>query len=1474
MDDEPAIVRGGPRGPNQPGFLSGGGELGELIRSFDWAATPLGPPETWPQNLRMALRIMLTSRQPIWIGWGEELTYFYNDPYKSIIGGKHPWALGRPTTEVWREIWNEIGPMLDTAMTGDQGTYVEAQLLIMERNGYPEETYYTFSYSPIPNDDGSVGGIICANSDDTQRVIGERQLALLRDLAADTTHARTWQEACEQSADAFRTDARDIPFAIIYMAESDGSSVKLAAVCGIERGHPAAPEAIQLDQPSFWPVGEVLRRQSLQIVANLRYVLGVDIPTGPWTEPASQAAVFPILPAGETGRAGVLVVGLNPFRLFDDNYRSFIGLTAGQISAAIANAQAYEEERRRAEALAEIDRAKTAFFSNVSHEFRTPLTLMLAPIEDALNDASEELAPAHRSRLETAHRNSLRLLKLVNSLLDFSRIEAGRVEASFEPTDLARLTAELASSFDSAVERAGLKLRIDCPDLAQPVYVDRDMWEKIVLNLLSNAFKFTFEGEIAIEVRVLADRHAAEMTVRDTGVGIPASELPRLFERFHRVEGQKSRSFEGSGIGLALVQELVRLHGGTIRVESEIGRGSAFIVSLPLGTTHLSAARIGAGRPSASTSLRAEAYVEEALRWLPQSEPVGPGQLADRAADPPDLQLGSETRGARVLVVDDNADMRSYISRLLGARWSVEAVSDGAAALDAIRARKPDLVLTDVMMPGLGGFGLLRELRSDPNLRDLPVIVVSARAGEEARVEGLDAGADDYLTKPFSARELIARVNANLEMARIRREAAEALRARTAELEAVLETAPAAVWFTSDSAATRIWGNRQAAELLRLPPEINPLQSSPALVAPEGEARRYEVFRGGMRIARNDLPLQRAVRGYETHDEELEIRFDDGASTTILIRAQPLRSPDGAVVGAVAAAADITTRKEAEQILQQTNEVLEQRVAAAIAERREAEAQLFQAQKMEAVGKLTGGVAHDFNNVLQVIGGNLQLLMRDVAGNLRSEQRLQTAIAAISRGSKLASQLLAFGRRQPLSPKVVNLGRLIRGIDDLLRRALGESIEVETVVAGGLWNTFVDAVQVENALLNLAINARDAMEGHGKLTIEAGNAFLDDAYAIRHAEVAAGQYVMVAVTDTGCGIPAEVIERVFEPFFTTKPEGRGTGLGLSMVYGFVKQSGGHVKIYSEPGSGTTVRMYLPRSREQEDVETDVEAGPATGGTETVLVVEDDEDVRNTVIDLLFELGYRVLRAKDAHSALAIIESGAPIDLLFTDVIMPGPVRSPELARKAQERLPNIAVLFTSGYTENAIVHGGRLDEGIELLSKPYTREALARKIRHVLRNQQQRRFGPAGSRYAPKNTDEGGGAPVSPGRGLRVLLVEDDPLIRLSTAEMLADLGHSVHEAGNGDEALASLDGHDFDVLITDIKLPGLAGDELAVRAIARQPGLRVVFASGYEVLPKKGAREELSRAVLLQKPYNERGIADALKAAMAPAGGTRGDLT
>ena len=397
---------------------------------------------------------------------------------------------------------------------------------------------------------------------------------------------------------------------------------------------------------------------------------------------------------------------------------------------------------------------------------------------------------------------------------------------------------------------------------------------------------------------------------------------------------------------------------------------------------------------------------------------------------------------------------------------------------------------------------------------------------------------------------------------------------------------------------------------------------------------------------------------------------------------------------------DIDDQKTAEAALSDLATTLEDRVDLRTAELARAQDALRHSQKMEAIGNLTGGVAHDFNNLLQVISGNLQLLSRDITGNERAEKRAANAMAGVARGSKLAAQLLAFGRRQALEPKVVSVGRLIRGMDDLLRRTLGEAVEVETMIAGGLWNTLVDPTNVENALLNLAINSRDAMDGQGRLTIEAGNAFLDDAYARAHSDVSAGQYVLVAVTDTGSGMSPEVMERVFEPFFSTKPEGKGTGLGLSMVYGFVKQSGGHVKIYSEAGHGTTIRLYLPRSTQVEDMPVESETGPVSGGSETILVVEDDEAVRDTVIALLGELGYRVLKAHDAQSALAVIESGIPIDLLFTDVVMPGVLKSPELARKAKERLPELGVLFTSGYTENSIVHGGRLDEGVNLLSKP------------------------------------------------------------------------------------------------------------------------------------------------------------------------------
>ncbi|MBW4677631.1 MAG: response regulator [Desmonostoc geniculatum HA4340-LM1] len=861
-------------------FLLGGHEMGARMRELDWSKTSLGPTQHWPQSLKTAVRIMLTSRQPMFVWWGEELINLYNDPYKAIIGGKHPEALGQPASHVWREIWDQIGPRAESAMLKNEGTYDEALLLIMERNGYPEETYYTFSYSPVPNDEGDTGGIICANTDDTQRIIGERQLKLLRELATRTADARTFDEACTLSASCLETNPYDLPFAMIYLVEPDREQVFLAGTCRIGLNHIAVPQTVAFDSDTVWPFAEAIAIHQTKLIEISEADFG-KLPCGIWERTPHQAVAVPISPSGQTGKAGILIAGLNPFRLFDDNYKGFIELVAAQIAASIANAQAYEQERKRAEALAEIDRAKTVFFSNVSHEFRTPLTLMLGPLEETLANCANLLPPKEQEQLKMVQRNGLRLLKLVNSLLDFSRIEAGRVQASYEPTDLAIFTAELASVFRSAIERAGMQLSVNCPPLPAPVYVDRQMWEKIVFNLLSNAFKFTLAGKIAVSLQWVEKQDAltrgrsdagkedaltwghgdagnylsqtltvsssppsafVEFSVRDTGIGIPAAEIPHLFERFHRVKGAQGRTFEGSGIGLSLVQELVKMHGGTVKVTSVLGAGSCFTVLIPTGYAHLPPDRISATLTLTSTALGAAPYLEEALRWLPEEageqgsrgagvqESRGAGEQGSRgefnvpssipSAPLPLCPSAPLPRTARILLADDNADMRDYVKRLLSQHYEVEAVPDGLAALDSVRERLPDLVLTDVMMPALDGFGLLQALRADPQTRKIPIILLSARAGEEARVEGLEAGADDYLIKPFSARELLVRVEAALKMARLRQEAMQReqeLRIEAEVAKAHLETVLAGIqdqFFVLDGQWRYTFVNEQVAEIV------------------------------------------------------------------------------------------------------------------------------------------------------------------------------------------------------------------------------------------------------------------------------------------------------------------------------------------------------------------------------------------------------------------------------------------------------------------------------------------------------------------------------------------------------------------------------------------------------------------------------------------------------------------------------------
>ncbi len=735
--------------------LAGGGEMGALMRALDWSQTAVGPVSSWPQSLRTAVSILLQSKFAMLIGWGRSFTQFYNDAYRPILGStKHP-SLGKSVPDVFPEIWSTIGPLFEGVMQG-QAVGFDDRMVPLDRHGYLEECYFTFSYSPIRVESGSVGGVHVTVAETTTRVLYQRRLRTLSDLAARAAEVQQEGQAWQEVAAVLAANDADLPFALLYDLDRCGASATLVASAGPVT--PAlAPAKVAVQPGGDWPFHEALSSGRPHLVSELPAHLGRPL-AARWSQPVRSAMVMPLLRPGAATAHGLLVVGLNPRRALDDAYRDFCGLVAGHVATAVANARAHEEERRRLQVLAELDQAKTIFFGNISHELRTPLTLMLGPQEDALAMGGALAG----EDLQVVHRNTLRLLKLVNSLLDFSRLEAGRLRAWYQPVDLAQLTADLASAFRSTIERGGLSFEVSCPPLPQPVHVDREMWEKIVLNLLSNAFKFTFEGRISLALR--ARDQDVQLTVSDTGIGVPDDQLPRLFERFHRIEGARARTHEGAGIGLSLVQDLVRLHGGSVQVTSRLGEGSTFTVTVPLGTAHLPADHIGPPRTDGRSATGVQPFVEEALRWLPSADdgavhPATPGAGSTIPAD------------ARVLVADDNADMRAYLARLLQRHCTVQTAAHGNQALALAHHQPPDLIVADVMMPNLDGFGLLRALRADPHTASIPVVLLSARAGEEARLEGLTAGADDYLVKPFSARELVARVGSQLQLARVRREA-------------------------------------------------------------------------------------------------------------------------------------------------------------------------------------------------------------------------------------------------------------------------------------------------------------------------------------------------------------------------------------------------------------------------------------------------------------------------------------------------------------------------------------------------------------------------------------------------------------------------------------------------------------------------------------------------------------------------------
>jgi signal transduction histidine kinase len=1210
-----------PRGDRS--FLDGGGELGTLIRAFDWSRTSLGPAEQWPRSLRTAVRIMLTSRQPMWIGWGPELTYLYNDPYKSIIGGKHPSALGKPTSEVWKEIWNEVGPRLGRVLTNNEGTYDEALLLIMERNGYPEETYYTFSYSPIPDDDGGTGGIICANTDDTDRVIRERQLALLRQLATAAADARSTDDACALSGQALSDNPHDVPFALLYLLEADGR-LRLAARAGIDATHPSAPAIVEVVADRPWPFARALAAGAPLLVDTAP--IGAALPSGAWDRPPHQAIVTPLARRGQSDASGLLVLGLNPYRVFDDRYRGFVELIAAQLSAGLANATAYEEERRRAQALAEIERAKTVFFSNVSHEFRTTQTHILGPLNDLRESAA---SPDVRAQATVIHRNALRLLRLVNTLLDFSRIEAGRAQAQYEPIDLAEYTRDLASSFRSAIERAGLRFLVDCPPLPDPVYVDRLMWEKVVLNLLSNAFKFTLDGEV--EVRLRSDQHRVRLEVRDTGTGVPAEELPRLFERFHRVEGARGRTHEGTGIGLALVQELVKLHGGTVTAESALGRGTTFAVELPLGATHLPSDRVQARASATATSLGADAFVEEALRWLPADAASSVG--VDAAA--PASTHHTDAAVERILLVDDNADARDYIRRLLQPRWMVDAVGNGREALMSIARDRPDLVLTDLMMPEMDGFALMQALRGDAQTRDIPIVVLSARAGEEATLEGLQAGADDYLVKPFSARELIARVEAQLLRARIR--AVEEAHAR--RLASVFEQAPVAVALLRGPNHVFEVANPSYCAIVN----DRPLVGKPVREAlPEVESQGIiaildRVYETGEPYVGRSLPL-------------VVHRGPGGAPETCFFDFvyQPLVNERGEAEGIAAVVYDVTELSRA---------------------RREAEV------ASRAKDEFLAMLGHELRNPLAPILTALQLLKlrgveaaekerRVIERQVRHLVTLVDDLLDVSRITRGKVQL----RIAPTELSAV-VAKAIETASPLLEQNHHE-LQVDVPRRGLLVEA--DLERLAQVISNLLTNAAKYTNPGGRVTVRG--------------EVDGGM-VALSVTDTGIGIEPEMIGRVFD-LFVQEPQAidrahGGLGLGLAIVRSLVQMHGGTVAAASAGrGQGTTFTVRLPLSRVTAPAHEPEAAPPEAAivpGRRRVLVVDDNEDAAAMLAEALTAYGYVVRCAHDAPAGLEVADKFRP-DVALLDIGLPV-MDGYELARRfhADDRLRPTQLVAVTGY---------------------------------------------------------------------------------------------------------------------------------------------------------------------------------------------------
>jgi PAS domain S-box-containing protein len=1089
---------------NNLGHFAVNGKMAELVNAKDWSKTSLGSIEQWPQSLKTTVSLCLASNFPINIAWGPDRIQIYNDGYWPICGEKHPKSMGQDYKECWFSAWEVIGEHFEMALLG-QTRFLENQRMFLDRYGYLEETFFTFSFSPIRDESGGVGGLFHPVTELTQQTLSERRLNIVRTLADRTADAETVESATKSIVEALREFEFDLPFVALYTLNPTQNVANLASVSGVEPGSTIAPLTvdINIESQNNWPLGAAKKEPKFLKVDKIGERFG-EFSCLPYPEAPHSALIFPIYLSSSAEPYAFFIAGVSSRRAFDARYQLFYELLVDAVKNAFTKAHAFEEEKKRAEALAEIDKAKTAFFSNISHEFRTPLTLMIGPLEDALSDSEHKFHTSQTERLQLVYRNTLRLQRLVNSLLDFSRIEAGRLKANFQPTDLAKLTGDLSSVFRAAMEKAGLTYTLDMQPLSRQVYVDHEMWEKIVFNLLSNALKFTFSGGISV---VLKEKDGmALLSVSDTGEGIANEELQHLFKRFYRIEGTRSRTHEGSGIGLAFVQELVKLHNGNIHVESKKGKGTTFIVSIPFGAGRVTDNNTNA--VTAPAQHNANIFLEESLGWLSTFE--------NKSHNSEDTARPATVVYKEILVVDDNADMRNYVLRILDSHpeWRITTAADGVEAMKKAVILKPDLVLSDVMMPNMDGFQLLKKLKNDPNFSSVPVVLLSARAGEESTLEGLEKGADDYLTKPFSARELVARVKTQLEITTSRQDI-QALREAEERARLGVESAEQGT-FELDLKSDQLIVSERMATIFGLPENASHNDYINALDI-EDLAGRKKAF----------------LRAYETGTLEYEgrIRQKQGKLKWIRIRGRIFYDHDHKASRIFGIAQDITGDKEMES------------------------------QKDDFISI----ASHELKTPVTSLKATLQLLdrMKDNPTNGFSALITQ-ANKSIDKVTMLIADLLNFSKvSQGLIDLNISRFKVSKLVDECCShiRAQG-TFSIHTIGDHNVEVT-ADAERIEQVLVNLVNNATKYAPGTKDIFIN-----------IEKSE----KFVKISVKDLGPGIPADKLEHLFERYYRADRSNKlysGLGLGLYISNEIIKKHGGEIGVSSVLGEGSTFWFTLP-----------------------------------------------------------------------------------------------------------------------------------------------------------------------------------------------------------------------------------------------------------------------------------------------------------